>query len=205
MTIPPIIERELRVALWKKQAIKMRLGFTGFAFLFTLFALIRSLASKPTGLGLNIFEILLWMGLYAGVIETGRVSTDLFASERRNQTLPLLFLSGMTVTEVFLCKLFSGALVAFYNLHSIQADPCLCAGAKHLALCGWPVPSDVGCSGIDKLPAFLGAACNRSQTEVQRIGIGDYLAQLDSGPNDSSRPKLDFHAYLDSGLRPNVY
>lgn len=178
----------------------MRLGFTGFAFLFTLFALIRSLASKPTGLGLNIFEILLWMGLYAGVIETGRVSTDLFASERRNQTLPLLFLSGMTVTEVFLCKLFSGALVAFYNLHSIQADPCLCFGAQRLALCRWPVSPDMGFLCVDKLPAVLGAACNRSQTEARRIGIGDYLAQLDSGPNVSSHPKVDFHAYLDSGL-----
>lgn len=45
-----------------------------------------------------------------------QLGADLFSQERRNNTLSLLFLSGLNAGEIFLSKLLGVALMAFYDL-----------------------------------------------------------------------------------------
>ena len=67
------------------------------------------------------------------VLQTPRLTAGVFAEERRQQTLGLLFLSGLGATEVFASKLFSAALVAFGDLLALfpmLAVPFLIGGVS---------------------------------------------------------------------------
>jgi ABC-type transport system involved in multi-copper enzyme maturation permease subunit len=115
MACLPIIERELRVALRKRRPTRSRLkvaaAAAGGAMLFLLLG-------GPTGsrnLGRELDELLCMAGLYF-VVRAPRLTAGVLAEERRNQTLGLLFLSGLGAGEVFASKFLSAALVAFTDL-----------------------------------------------------------------------------------------
>lgn len=81
------------------------------ALLFLLGALLLDLR----GVGPDLHRIFCLLGLSA-ILQTPRLAAGVFAEERRNQTLGLLFLSGLGVGEVFLSKLLSSALIALTDL-----------------------------------------------------------------------------------------
>lgn len=116
MDFPPIIERELRVARRKKRALRTRWWMacvTGLATLF--FLLINWLGNSRQG-GRELFELLILLGVVVAVVQTPQMTADLFSQERRNNTLGLIFLTGMTAFEVFVSKLLSAALIVCNNL-----------------------------------------------------------------------------------------
>jgi ABC-type transport system involved in multi-copper enzyme maturation permease subunit len=67
------------------------------------------------------------------VLQTPQLTAGVIAEERRQQTLGLLFLSGLSAWEVFASKLFSAAVVAFSDLLALfpmLAIPFLIGGVS---------------------------------------------------------------------------
>src|SRR5262249_1276250 len=95
-SMPPIIERELRVALLKQQRGRRRWRL---AALCTAGALILSLFAGRSA-GRDLHQLLCLAGFYVVARVPQRIA-GLFSTERRDQTLGLLFVSGMSAVEVF--------------------------------------------------------------------------------------------------------
>jgi hypothetical protein len=144
MALLPIIERELRVALRKKRPVRRRLQVAALAGGGTLLFLLLSAVAGQRGAGQNLHQLLCLVAGYL-VLRTPQLTAGIFAEERREQTLGLLFLSGLGASEVFASKLLSAALVAFGDLLTLfpmLAVPFLIGGvsfAQFLAtVCAFP-------------------------------------------------------------------
>ena len=143
MTLSPVIERELRVALRKKDPRKSRLKYSALGVaLASLCLLISYWGSFPA----ILHEWLFYIGLYIAVIQTLQLTSDLFTQERQNQTLGLLFLAGLDMPELFGGKVASAFLVSFTNLIALApslAMPFLTGGISFslfvATLCCLPV------------------------------------------------------------------
>src|ERR1043166_9256689 len=98
MALLPIIERELGVALRKRRPVQRRLklaaGCVGGTVLFVLL----SQLSGGSHINRELHQIFSLVGLYT-VFRAPSLAAGLFATERREQTLGLLFLSGLTAGE----------------------------------------------------------------------------------------------------------
>jgi ABC-type transport system involved in multi-copper enzyme maturation permease subunit len=145
MTCLPLIERELRVALRKQRPTQGRLKVAALAtagsILFLLFGAVTN--DRSVGRGL---EELLCVACLSFVLRAPRLTAGGLAEERRNQTLGLLFLSGLGAGEVFVSKFLSSALIAFTNLLAIfpmLALPFLIGGISYdlfvAIICALPV------------------------------------------------------------------
>jgi ABC-type transport system involved in multi-copper enzyme maturation permease subunit len=133
MACLPLIERELRVALRKQRPAQGRLKIaalaTGGSMLFLLFGAL----TNDRGAGRSLEQLLCVAGLYF-VLRAPMLTAGALAEERRNQTLGLLFLSGLGAWEVFVSKFLSSALIAFTNLLAIfpmLALPFLIGGVSY--------------------------------------------------------------------------
>ncbi|HEX3798825.1 MAG TPA: ABC transporter permease subunit [Verrucomicrobiae bacterium] len=72
------------------------------------------------GPGSALHRILFFGGLYLSLLPALRISVGLFSDERRNQTLELLYLTGIGAWELFLGKLLGGLLVASSDLLALM-------------------------------------------------------------------------------------
>ncbi len=133
MACLPLIERELRVALRKQRPVQGRLKIAALAaggsVLFLLFGALTNNHSVGRSL-----EMLLYIAGLNFVVRTPMLTAGALAEERRNQTLGLLFLSGLGAGEVFASKFLSSALIAFTNLLAIfpmLALPFLIGGVSY--------------------------------------------------------------------------
>jgi hypothetical protein len=111
-----MVERELRVGLLRRKARDqwVRAAWTagGISLFFLLFM---SLGSSSNS-GRTLFQFLFVIAS-VGVITRGfGLTADLFSEERRNGTLGLLVLTGLTPLEIFANKLFGAALLTSYGL-----------------------------------------------------------------------------------------
>jgi ABC-type transport system involved in multi-copper enzyme maturation permease subunit len=147
MACLPLIERELRVALRKQGPAQGRLKIaaiaTGGSMLFLWFGT----DTNDPGAGRSL-EQLLCLAALTFVFKAPRLAAGVLAEERRNQTLGLLFLSGLGAAEVFAAKFLSSALITFTNLLAIfpmLALPFLTGG----------VPYDLFLAIICSLPALM--------------------------------------------------
>jgi ABC-type transport system involved in multi-copper enzyme maturation permease subunit len=118
MVCLPLIERELRVALRKlrpaQTRFKVAASAAGGSVLFVLLAAL----TGARGIGGTLEQILCAAGLYF-VIRVPVLTAGVLADERQNQTLGLLFLSGLGSWQVFASKFLSAATLAFTNLLAI--------------------------------------------------------------------------------------
>lgn len=147
MALLPIIERELRVALRKKRPRRRRLQVAGVAVSGTLLFLSLAAFAGFRQAGPYLHRLLCLAAGYL-VLQTPRLTAGIFADERREQTLGLLFLSGLGAAEVFASKLMSAALVAFGDLLTLfpmLALPFLLGG----------VSSQQFLATVCALPSFL--------------------------------------------------
>ncbi len=111
MSLPPVVERELRVAFRKQQPVKRRSELAAGAAVATILLLL-----------LGLTKALHWLLFLYGLVIVLRalpVSASLFSEERRNQTLELLFLTGMTAPQLFVTKLVGGLLITSSDLLTI--------------------------------------------------------------------------------------
>jgi hypothetical protein len=116
MFFPPVIERELRSALHRHKGTRSRFRVAIIGVTIVVFFLFISLASQSVGLGRTLHQWFFYWGLYLAIAPPARISIGLFSEERRNQTLELLYLTGMTSGELFIGKLLGGALIASSDL-----------------------------------------------------------------------------------------
>jgi hypothetical protein len=116
MFIPPVIERELRAALHRRNGTKSRSRVAKIGVAIVVFFLLVSTLIPWAGWGQNLHRWFFYWGLYLAITPPIRISVGLFSEERRNRTLELLYLTGVTSGELFLGKLFGGMLVASADL-----------------------------------------------------------------------------------------
>jgi ABC-type transport system involved in multi-copper enzyme maturation permease subunit len=119
--IPPLIERELRTALRKRKAASARF-WTGAAAVGATLLICLAGSAGLRHTSQTLFSILLVISCLTAVFETVHSSIDLLSLERRNDTLGLLFLSGLNVAEVFLGKLTGALLVQLSRVFALL--PC---------------------------------------------------------------------------------
>src|SRR5262245_19118414 len=108
--IPPIMLREFRVALRKREPMKARLRVAGVATLVALVLLLLGLLLPGEFGGRTLQTGLFYAGLYFAVVRPAEITVGLFSEERRSQTLELLYLAGMSSMELFSGKVLGGAL-----------------------------------------------------------------------------------------------
>lgn len=133
LLLPPVIERELRVALHRRNARKARsnvarIGVIGVAIFMLLGAL---MGSAEWGRSLHFLLFVSALALAVG--PALRICVGLFAEERRQQTLELLYLTGMGSAELFIGKLLGGVLVSsgeLLALGPLMAVPFLSGGVS---------------------------------------------------------------------------
>ena len=82
-----------------------------------MFLIVGALTGSRT-VGRELHQLLCLGGLYV-VVRAPLLTAGVLAEERRNQTLGLLFLSGLSGGEVFMSKFLSAVLVAFTDLLAI--------------------------------------------------------------------------------------
>src|SRR5437899_12130192 len=117
MACLPLIERELRVALRKQRPARGRLKVAALAVAgCMLYVWIAGIRGDYSG---RILEQGLWLVSLYLVLKAPMLTAGVLAEERRNQTLGLLFLSGLGAAEVFASKFLSSALIAFTDLLAI--------------------------------------------------------------------------------------
>ncbi len=119
MFVSSIIERELRVALRKHRAVKSRFKAAGIGAAIVCGFLLLGLLIGSFNAGRTLHRVLFFMGLALAVVPPARISVGLFCEERRNQTLQLLYLTGMGAAELFVGKLLGGVVMASNDLLAI--------------------------------------------------------------------------------------
>lgn len=139
----PVLQRELRVALRKQRPVARRLkvaslSIAGVVLLLFLFG------SAYAEFGSFLHRLLYLLSL-ALILCTPGLTLDIFAEERRNDTLGLIFLSGLGAMEIFASKLLGAALIAANDLLAIApllALPFLLGGVSFdlfaVSLCSLP-------------------------------------------------------------------
>lgn len=115
MVCLPLIERELRVALRKQRPAKSRLKVAAVSAGGSVLFLLLGVLTGSRSLGRTLDQYLCAAALFF-ILQVPMLISGVLAEERRNQTLGLLFLSGLTPGEVFAGKFLSSTLIAFTNL-----------------------------------------------------------------------------------------
>jgi hypothetical protein len=118
MACLPLIERELRVSLRKQRPAKTRFKVAFLATVGAVFFLLMDVPVSNRYAGRSLEQLLCIAGFYF-VLRAPMLTASVLAEERRNDTLGLLFLSGLGAGEVFAGKFLSSTLVAFTNLLAI--------------------------------------------------------------------------------------
>lgn len=114
--LPPVIERELRVALTRNiraQWVKLAWITGGLTLWFLLMAI---MPQSPRSTGHTLFVVLFVAASFGVVMRGFGLTADLFSEERRNGTLGLLVLTGLRPLEIFAHKLAGAVILSAYGL-----------------------------------------------------------------------------------------
>ena len=120
MAIWPLMERELRVALRRRQRVLPPWGIAIYCCFMTGFLLLHASREWP-GQGASSWLLHLWLLKMAAIVilMVPFTNAGVFAEERRHQTLGLLFVTGLKPGEIVLGKGLGSALFGFYGLGAI--------------------------------------------------------------------------------------
>lgn len=130
--LPPIIERELRVAARRPGTYWSRTGAAASGLAIVWFVMFAQLKFTPTALvGQTTFRLLGWIAALTVVGSVVQLASEAFAREKREDTLGLLFLTPLRPIDLVLGKLVSTSLAAIYRfvaLIPLLAVPMLTGG-----------------------------------------------------------------------------
>lgn len=132
MAVLPLLERELSVALRKQQPVSRRMKVAGGGVAATLLLLFFVNVLGDNKASQELHMILFLVGVIFA-LQSPRLVAGVIARERQEQTLGLLFLSGLGAGEIFLGKFFAATLIAFADLLAIypmMAVPFLTGGVS---------------------------------------------------------------------------
>ena len=119
MTLPPVVDRELRVAARRRGTYWTRLIAAALSLaLFAGIVGLNALANSPfrSRLGHILFAILSWLSFVFGAAAGVFLTSDCISEEKRDGTLGLLFLTDLRGFDVVLGKLAATSLQAGYGL-----------------------------------------------------------------------------------------
>src|SRR5580765_4838751 len=118
--LPPVVERELRVAARKGGTYWSRVGAALTAIVITgwWFAGPATLGLSPQA-GRTAFRVLALLAALMIVTSVIRLTAEAFAREKREDTLGLLFLTPLKPRDLVLGKLVSSGLGAFYRFVAV--------------------------------------------------------------------------------------
>jgi hypothetical protein len=114
--LPPVVERELRVGLLRRKARKQWVRAAWTAGGISLFFLLLMAMGSSSSAGRTLFGVLFALACFGVVTRGFGLTADLFSEERRNGTLGLLVLTGLTPLEIFAYKLFGATILTSYGL-----------------------------------------------------------------------------------------
>jgi hypothetical protein len=120
MTLPPLVERGLRVAARSGATHWLRLGAAVVAILCSASALLTLALGRlgPGDDGAALFHLLAWLAWGFCLFEGVRQTADCLSRERREGTLGLLLLTDLKGWEILLGKL---AVAALHTLQAVLA------------------------------------------------------------------------------------
>jgi len=134
LTLPPVIERELRLASRQAGTYWGRIGAGAVGILLFFTVMNSQLAIGPVGsAGLFTFRVLAGVGALVMVTTILPAAAAAFAREKREDTLGLLFLTPLKPVDLVLGKLVSTSLGAFYRFVAfipLLALPMLAGGVS---------------------------------------------------------------------------
>ena len=116
--LPPVVERELRVALLRRRAHEQWIAAAWIGGAITcIYLLSLAMADPFVGTsGRGLFRCLFALQLFLIVGRGFKLTADLFSEERRDGTLGLLVLTGMKPLEIFSGKLLGAALLTAHAM-----------------------------------------------------------------------------------------
>lgn len=119
-SLPPIIERELRVASRQSATYWSRAGAASSGIIIVCWVLAAQLAAGPaTRAGQYTFRVIAGIAAFTAVASVLQLASAAFAREKREDTLGLLFLTPLKPIDLVLGKLVSTSLVAFFRFLAI--------------------------------------------------------------------------------------
>src|SRR5689334_18334672 len=117
MTIPPIVERELRVAARRAGTHRNRVLIPAvLAVVIVAKVLLVPFPSSTALLGRVAFDTLSLLALVFCALEGVRKTADCLSEERRRGTLGLLFLTDLKGSDIIAGKLAVSSLASIYGL-----------------------------------------------------------------------------------------
>ena len=114
--LPPLVERELKVALLRRKAHQQWLIAAWTAGAVTLVLLLVLGSGSPRFTGRTLFQVLFGLALFRVAWTGFSLTADLLSEERRNGTLGLLVLTGLGPLAIFSHKLLGAVMLAGYGL-----------------------------------------------------------------------------------------
>lgn len=118
MTGFPIVDRELKVRSrsWRTYFWRIVLTAGGTVMVLALLQAGSVAGRNPAAMGETLFECLSWLGIAYALLTGPVLTADCLSQEKRQGTLPLLFLSPLPPSNVVFGKLIACALPAGYAL-----------------------------------------------------------------------------------------
>jgi len=130
--LPPIVERELRVAARRPATYWSRTGAAASGVAIVCFVMFTQLTFTPATLvGQMTFRLLAWVATLTVVTSVMQLASEAFAREKREDTLGLLFLTPLKPVDLVVGKLVSTSLQAFLRFVALipaLALPMLAGG-----------------------------------------------------------------------------
>ncbi len=118
-TLPPIVERELRVASRRRSTYWSRVSAAASGVIFVCLLLVNPMGGSTTTAGQITFRILAAIAAFTAIGGVLQTSSEAFAREKREDTLGLLFLTPLRPVDLVIGKLVSTSLAGFYQFLSI--------------------------------------------------------------------------------------
>jgi ABC-type transport system involved in multi-copper enzyme maturation permease subunit len=119
MNLAPLLLREMQVALRRPGTMRLRLAAGGLSMFASSWGVMMWSLASPARAGSNIFDLLGHLSFGLCVLAGTFLMADSVSRERREGTLPLLLLTGLTPRELAVGKVLGKAIVPFYTLIAI--------------------------------------------------------------------------------------